>query len=158
MHFRSVVVATLLLTTASVHSRTPILMAGTTSASQLPYTRNSAATTHIKTSVEEFVLWVDETKWKQQKSDNSSELVFSHVNGEIGAKVTTQGPAMSTKALWYERVLPGVRSADPDAKINFKEKRIVNRRPILAVQMSATIEGDSWGIYSGPQNLDQAIS
>src|SRR5215467_1259409 len=145
MCFRSVP-ATLLFTAFFGYPQAAAPSAGTTSESQSPYTRRSATTTRIKTSVEEYVLWVDETKWKQQESDNPSELIFSHVNGEIGAKVTTQGPAMSTKTLWYERVLPAVKSADPDAKIIFKEKRIVNGRPILAVQMSARVEGDLWGI------------
>ena len=145
MCFRSVA-ATLLVTSSLAYPRAPAPKGGTTAPPELRYARSTAATTRITTSVEKYVVWVDATKWVQRKSDNPNELVFSHVNGEVGAKVNTHGPAVSTRALWYETVLPGVKSADPDAAITFKERRIVNGRPILAVQMAAKIEGDLWGI------------
>jgi len=96
-------------------------------------------------------LWVDETKWKQAKSDTAGVLNFAHVNGEAWATVITERIGIPTNVL-RDIALENMKHGDPNARITFDEKRIVNGRQVLAVEMSASIEGvplKTLGYYHG---------
>jgi hypothetical protein len=151
MRFR-IVVATL-LTAAVAYSQTGPSSVGTTPSPQLrSYTKTLAAKTRIKTSVDDFVLWIDETKWKQEKTGRPGMLKFSHVNGEAHALVISRSVGMPTTVL-RDSILSVQKEADPNARITFEEKRTVNGRQVLATEMSgATEEGVPFrffGYYHG---------
>src|SRR5260370_1697454 len=98
MHLR--IVAATLLTASLAFSEARLSSIGTTPSPQLrSYTKTPAAKTRIKTSVDEFALWIDETKWRQEKSDTPAMLIFSHVNGEVGALIISGGVCMPTTVL-----------------------------------------------------------
>ena len=150
MRFR-IVVATL-LTAAVAYSQAGPSNPGTSSAPQVrSYTKAPAAKTRIKTSVDDFVLWIDETKWKLEKSDNPHQLIFSHVNGEALALVSSYRIGMTTTAL-RDSILNAQKNEDPNVQINLEEKRTVNGRQVLAIQVSTTEKGVPiryFGYYHG---------
>jgi hypothetical protein len=150
MYFR--IVAATLLTASLAYSQAGPSSVGITPSPQLrSYTKTLAAKTRIKTSVDEFVLWIDETKWKQDKSDTPGILKFSHVNGEALAVLITDHIGIPTDVM-REAVLQSAKRGDPNARITSEEKRIVNGRQVLAVEMSLTLEGvpvKIFGYYYG---------
>jgi hypothetical protein len=94
---------------------------------------------------------VDVTKWKQEKSDTPGLLTFSHVNGEVGAAVISDRIGVRTDVL-RDLALKIAKRGDPNARITFEEKRIVNGRQVLTVEISTTIEGvpaKTLGYYHG---------
>jgi hypothetical protein len=139
MHLR-IVAATLLAASLAYSQAGPSSLGATPPPQLRSYTKPPAAKTRIKTSVEEFVLWIDETKWKQYKSDTPGILKFSHVNGEALAAVVTDHIGIPTDVM-REAALENAKRGDPNARITFEEKRIVNGRQVLAVEISLTIEG-----------------
>src|SRR5260370_28240044 len=138
MHLR--IVAATLLTASLAFSEARLSSIGTTLPPHLrSYTKPPAAKTRIKTSVDDFALWIDETKWKQYKSDTPGILKFSHVNGEALAAVVTDHIGIPTDVM-REAALENAKRGDPNARITFEEKRIVNGRQVLAVEISLTIQ------------------
>ena len=159
MHFR---IAVAMFLTSLAFSQTGTSNAGTAPSSQLrSYTRSPAAKTRIQTSVEEFALWVDETKWKQDQSESPHLLTFLHVNGEAGALIISGRISMPTAVL-RDNLLNSGREADPNTRITFEEKRIVNGRPVLAVEISTTMEGQPYKflgyLYGGSAGSIAVIS
>ena len=116
-------------------------LAGATPSSQLrPYTKSPSAKKRIKTPVGDFALWVDETKWKQDKVDTAGVLQFSNVNGEAWARAITERIGIPTNGL-REIALINAKKADPNAKITFEDERIVNGPQVLALQIVGTTKG-----------------
>ena len=150
MHFR--IVAATFLTASLAFSEAGPSSIGTTPSPQLrSYAKTPAAKTRIKTSVDDFALWIDETKWKQEKSDTPGLLTFLHVNGEVGALIISGRIGMPTTVL-RDNVLKRGRENDPNAQITFEENRTVNGRQVLALEISTTMEGESYkflGYYYG---------
>lgn len=135
------IVAATLLTVSLAYSQAGPSSLGANHPPQLrSYTKPPAAKTRIKTSVEDYVLWIDETKWKEDKSDTPGMLRFSHVNGEAFAVVVTDHIGIPTDVI-RDVVLQSAKRVDPNARITSEDKRIVNGRQVLAVEMSFTLEG-----------------
>jgi len=103
-------------------------------------TKTSAPKTRVQTSVEDFVLQVDETKWKNDPSDTPGMLVFSLANSETQILVLTSHMELRTEML-KEMVLLAAKKGDPNARITSEEKRRLTGRPFLAVEISTTVEG-----------------
>jgi hypothetical protein len=142
MHSRIVVAVATILTASLAYSHAGTSRIGTTSSSQLrSYTKALTAKTRIKTSVEEFVFWMDEAKWKQEKSDNPHLLKFSYVNSDIGAVIISGRIGIPTTVL-RDKVLKSGQETDPSAQITFEEKRIVNGQQVLVIEISTTMEGE----------------
>ena len=96
--------------------------------------------------VEEFTLWVDETKWKQDQPERPHLLTFLRTNGEAGALIISGRLSMPTAVL-RDNLLNSGREADPNARITFEEKRIVNGRPVIALELSSTMEGKPYKFF-----------
>jgi hypothetical protein len=159
MHFRILAVPTIL--TASLAYSHEASAERILSPRLQEYAKPSGVTTRIQTSVEEYAIWLDETKWKQKTTGATSEFRFSHVNGDIAANVVTDRIAMPTNMFW-EALLKEAKQVDPNLRVISKEERIVNGRQILAVQFSVTIEGDLFRIlgyyHGGSSGSIQAIA
>src|SRR5260370_29005396 len=150
MHLR--IVAATLLTASLAFSEARLSSIGTTLPPHLrSYTKPPAAKTRIKTSVDDFALWIDETKWRQEKSDTPGLLIFSHVNGEVGALIISGRNGIPTTVL-RDTILKRAREDDPNSHITFEESRTVNGRQVLALEISTTMEGELYkffGYYYG---------
>jgi hypothetical protein len=145
--------AILLLTPPLVYSQqTPHQLTGVAPSSQLrSYTTSPSAKKCIVTSVGDFALWVDEEKWKQHYDVAAGHLEFSNVKSGVIVTVIAEDTRIPTEGL-RELVLTNAKSAAPNAKITSEEKRIVNGREVLALQMAVTIKGIPFkilGYYHG---------
>lgn len=124
---------------------------GQTSPSLRSYTKSPSAKKRIPTPIGEFTLWVDQTKWAQEKPDLPGELKFSSLNGTGWVKVVTDPLGLPTDGI-RDLVLLDKRSVDPGAKITLEEKRIVNGQEILALQTVGVNKGvpfKHFGYYYG---------
>jgi hypothetical protein len=83
---------------------------------------------------------VDESKWKQEKSDKIGVLFFSNMNNEAWAALVIVPSGVPTTTL-STRLLEVLKKKDPNAKITFEEERIVNGQQVNAFQLSASDEG-----------------
>lgn len=143
MHTRIAVAVAAILTTSLVCSDTR----ATTSPSQPhSYTKSPTSKTRVKTSVQDFVIWVDETKWKQEESNTPGMLTFAHVNSDVGTAVLTERLGYPAEAM-RDVALEAFQRDDPNAKITSEEKRIVNGRQVLEFEISAKVEGVPSKIY-----------
>jgi len=105
------------------------------------YTKSPSAKKRIEASVGDFALWVDETKWTQDKVDTAGVLEFSNVNkGGLGVRIITEDNGVPLDRL-REFVLANFKRASNKAKITLEEKRLVNGRQVLALQIAATVKG-----------------
>jgi hypothetical protein len=105
------------------------------------FTKSSSATKRVEALAGHFAVWVDESKWKQDKVDTAGVLEFSSVNiVGMGVKVIAEDTGVPTDRL-RELVLANMKNAAPDAKIKFEEKRIVNGQPVLALKIAETLKG-----------------
>jgi len=100
------------------------------------YSRGRSARSKFKTSVDDFSIWIDDTRWKLQKSSSAGTLEFSNVNGEAWAKVITERIGIPTGVV-IQAALHNLRAADPAAVILSQDRRIVNGRQVEALQISA---------------------
>jgi hypothetical protein len=121
--------------------------------SRLPsYVKDPAAKKRVETSVGDFAFWVDEAKWKQHKPQSDGVLEFSHVSkGGLGVKVIAEDTSVPMSRL-RDLVIANFRRAAEKVKVTFEDKRTVNGRHVLALQVSATIKGipaKYWGYYYG---------
>jgi hypothetical protein len=125
---------------------------GTTSLSQLrSYTRSLFAKKRIKTPVGDFAIWVDETRWKQVRADTADTLKFESINGAGWAIVVTGHTGMPTDDM-RELALLNDKEVDPTAHVTLEEKRIVNGRELLALEIAGVNKGipfKHFGYYHG---------
>lgn len=115
------------------------------------FTKSASAKQRIQTSVNGFALWVDETKWKLVACDTPGQLQFTNVNGTACARVIAGRLAVPTDGV-RELAVANAQKAAPDTKVILEEKRMVNGREILALQMSGTIRSIPFryfGYYHG---------
>jgi hypothetical protein len=120
------------------------------SSNKYSYTRSPSATQRIETSVDDFVLWVDEKKWRQKEVATDplaaspppvGVLEFINIKtGGLVVKVITENQGIPVYVL-RERVLANAKQVDAKAKIISTEQRIVNGRQVLALQMAVTPHG-----------------
>jgi hypothetical protein len=125
--------------------------AASTPSSVRSFTRSASAKQRITTSIDDFALWVDETKWKPVKSDSPRRLNFMNVNGTSWATVVSERLAVPTETL-RDIVVTNLEKTASDTRIIREEKRIVNGREILALQMSGTFKNIPFmyfGYYHG---------
>jgi hypothetical protein len=104
------------------------------------YSRTPSATTRFKTSVGDFSIWVDETKWKLTKNSTPNVLQFYSVNGEMMAGIQTAKIGMPTDVL-IETVIKHSMESDPNSRIRLRDRRIVNGHEVAALGVSGTFLG-----------------
>ena len=104
------------------------------------YAKLPPAKTRIKTSVQDFAIWVDETKWKQEAADTPGMLTFVHVNSDLGTAVLTDHLGFRAEIM-RDVALEAFQRGDPNAKLVSSEKRLVNGRQVIAFEITAKVEG-----------------
>jgi hypothetical protein len=103
------------------------------------YRKPNAATQRVQAPIGDFAVWLDPTKWKRAKSDDPNRLQFENVNGEAWFAIITERIGISTDAL-ADIAFANAKEASPDARIIMQEKRIVNGREILALQIDGSMK------------------
>jgi hypothetical protein len=93
-----------------------------------------------------FAVWMDGTKWKQTKSDEPGEFMFANINGEGYAKIISEKIALPLDTL-RNAALANMRKSDPNAKVVMEEKRMVNGKPVIALQVDLTSSNIPFRFY-----------
>ena len=116
------------------------------------YTKDPAAKKKVQTSVDDFVLWVDDTKWRQNATEPEGGLTFANVTkGGFLVKAIVEDTGAPLSRL-RELALTNFKKKGEKVKVVSEEKRIVNGRPVLALQVVATVSGlpvKYFGYYYG---------
>jgi len=102
--------------------------------------KSVSATKNIKTPSGDFALWIDPAKWQQivTTGDEPGRLEFRTINGQGYAEVTTARLGIPTDAL-PEIVQARYRLKAPNARVTLQEKRTVNGRQVLAMQLEGSM-------------------
>ena len=120
-----------------------------------------SATTKVKTPFGDFAVWIDPSRWKKATTESVGALQFENVSGEGFARIITERIGIPTDAL-SEIALANAKKVAPDATVVMKEKRIVNGRQILAMQMQGTTASLPFRYYGyyygGASGTIQAIT
>ena len=125
------------------------------------YARPDTATAKAAINRGKCSLFYNPKKWKPRGTEDGGRSSFEHMDGDGYAMVITERMELSLEALKNVAVM-NARKAAPDVEITFEEKRQVNGKDILALQMKGTIEGIPFSYYgyyyTGKEGTIQAIA
>ena len=110
------------------------------------YSKTASATKQIKAPFGDFVVWFDPAKWQVGKTSETGEVEFEKTDGEGYAKIISEKVSIPTDTL-AKVALINAKHADPEAKIVAQEKRTVNGREVLMMQMDVTASGVPFRFY-----------
>jgi hypothetical protein len=117
--------------------------------------------TFVKAPGGEFGVWIDKQKWTQTESSNDpTKITFVHQGETSYAMIIGERVRVSMDAL--ERgALANAKKVAPDITLLFKEKRTVSGKSVLCMQMTGTLQGNSFMYYGyyygGPEGTLQVI-
>jgi hypothetical protein len=115
----------------------------------------------VKAPGGEFGVWIDKQKWTQTASSNDpTKITFVHQGETSYAMIIGERVRVSMDAL--ERgALANAKKVAPDITLLFKEKRTVSGKSVLCMQMTGTLQGNSFmyygDYYGGPEGTLQVI-
>jgi hypothetical protein len=115
----------------------------------------------VKAPQGRFGLWIDQQKWTQNPSNNDPiKIIFTHQGETSYAMVIAEKARVSMEAL-ERAALINAKKVSPDMTLLFKEKRVVNGKSVLCLQMTGTVQGTSFMYYGyyygGPEGTLQVI-
>jgi hypothetical protein len=110
------------------------------------YRRSSLATSRNPAGFGDFVLWTNPLKWTKQASTESGVMQFNHITGEGWGRVISEKVSIPTNAL-KEIALENAKKADPNARVTFEERRVVNGRQLICLQIEGIIRNIPFRYY-----------
>src|ERR1700740_776968 len=115
----------------------------------------------VKAPQGQFGVWIDQQKWTQNPSNNDPiKITFIHQGETSYAMVIAEKAHVSTDAL-ERAALSNAKKVAPDITLLFKEKRVVNGKSVLCMEMTGTVQGTSFMYYGyyygGPEGTLQVI-
>ena len=93
-----------------------------------------------------FTIWIDTSKWKPGKADGPGDLLFENVNGEGYVKIISEKIALPLDTL-RSAALVNMRKNDPNAKVVMEEKRTVNGKDVIVLQVDLSTSGIAFRFY-----------
>jgi len=104
------------------------------------YTRSVAATQMYKSKKNRYALWINNNKWIKADLGLNKESIyeFQHIDGEINAILLHDNENISLAEL-RAIVIANAKDAARDSKIVFEEKRYVNGKEMLCIQIEGSI-------------------
>ncbi|HWQ03652.1 MAG TPA: YbjN domain-containing protein [Candidatus Nitrosotenuis sp.] len=115
------------------------------------YNRPYGSTSRFPTPYGNFVIWVNPTKWRNVQTEGAGNLQFNHTNGEAFARIISERISVPTNSL-KEIALQNAKKADPNAFVSFEERRTVNGRQVVCLQIDFTVSNIPsryYGYYYG---------
>lgn len=90
----------------------------------------------------------DTSKWVIENGEpgDSSEYLFSHVDGDVYGMVIPERIQVGADAI-KKLALDNAKDAAPDAKVTFEEKRKINGKDVLVLNIDGTVEGIKFRYY-----------
>jgi hypothetical protein len=104
----------------------------------ITHVKPASATTRIKAPAGDFTLWIDSSIWKQDKTDGN-KLTFTRAKGDAFGMLLAEQISIPIEIL-KNIVLQNLRSAGSNVEVLSEDRRNVNGREILHMQLSATIQ------------------
>jgi hypothetical protein len=99
------------------------------------YNKSPGAVLKINAPHGEFAMWVDPKRWKQAKTEEG-KIFLEAVDGKGYGLMISEAISIPTASL-KEMALHNAQKLDPSAHVVAEEKRIVNNREILCLEMEA---------------------
>jgi len=122
----------------------------TPTASLAEYHKSPSAKKAINPPYGGLTLWIDDKKWRESTSNGSK--MFQHTNGKLYATYISEAlPNIATSSL-RDVALINAQRLDPNAAIVREERRIVNGREVLCLELKASNGGIAFhfmGYYHG---------
>lgn len=126
--------------------------AGRSSAAALATRRKSpAATTQVAVPFGDAVFWMDGGRWNEQ-SREGGRLVFGGSDGKSFGMIVSEGLGGIPTSSMKNVALTNAKKLDPSARVVVEERRLVNGRDLLYLEMDVTGQGIPFrftGYYHG---------
>jgi hypothetical protein len=94
-----------------------------------------------------FAVWYDPALWTPKESDTPTRITFNHKDGDVYGLIIAERIGMTTEAL-KEVAVQNARKAAPNIEVTFEERRVINGKEVLCMQMKGTIQSIDF-IYYG---------
>ncbi|MEN3334605.1 MAG: hypothetical protein V7641_3970 [Blastocatellia bacterium] len=116
--------------------------------STLNYEKSATAKAMFQTKKGSFRFWYDETKWRLSRPDTTDEgkAQFRLIGEDGYAMIIAEGLAMPVDSL-KELAIENAKNAASDVKVVKEEKRIVNGKELLFMQLEGTLKGVPFTYY-----------
>jgi hypothetical protein len=98
------------------------------------------------------VLWYNDTKWKPISSNEDRRMLFGHTNGKLYGMVLSEALGGVSTTTMRDVALINARQLDPQAAVSREERRTVNGREFLYLELDAANKGIQFhfmGYYHG---------
>jgi hypothetical protein len=104
------------------------------------HVKSPAATERLVLNGGKVSLSFDPKKWQKAKGEEPAMQGFTHLRGDGYAKLIYERLQMPLATL-KQVALANAKEAAPDLKVVSEEKRVVNGRQVLCMQLKGTIQG-----------------
>jgi hypothetical protein len=118
----------------------------------------------VKAAKGPFGVWINQEKWKQDAPADPPDpikITFSHEKGDAYAMIISERISVPMESL-KNLALSNAKEVAPDAHIVFEEKRIVNGKQVMCLQMEGTTQGIAFTYYGyyygGPEGTLQVLT
>ncbi len=101
------------------------------------YGKSSEASTQVAIPYGDVVLWIDPNKWKEV-SRKEGQIIFRHSNGKLFGLVQSENLGGIPTAAMKDVALMNAQKMDPNAAVFAEERRLVNGRELLYLELKAT--------------------
>lgn len=113
--------------------------------------RSAAATTRVAVPFGDAVFWIDSTQWKEQ-SREGGRVVFAGYDEKSFGLIVSEGLGGVPTSSMKNVALTNAKKLDPDARVVVEERRVINGRDLLYLEMDVTGQGIPFrftGYYHG---------
>jgi hypothetical protein len=111
------------------------------------FSRSVEATEKVEFAGGKYAIFFNPGKWKLGRSEETGRLSWIHRNGDGYVMVISERIPIPLENL-RKIALNNAKEAAPNVKITFEQKRQVNSREVLCLQMKGTIQGIDF-VYFG---------
>jgi hypothetical protein len=116
-----------------------------------PRRKSAAATKRVEIPAGDVAFWIDPNKWKE-KSREDSRIIFLHNNAKFFGLVVAEAAGGIPTSAMRNVALINARNADPNVRAVKEERRMVNGREVMYLEMDVTTQGIPFrfaGYYHG---------
>lgn len=113
--------------------------------------KSAAATTRVAVPFGDALFWMDGARWKEQ-SREGGRVVFLGDDEKSFGMIVSEGLGGVPTSSMKNVALTNAKKLDPDARVVFEERRVINGRELLYLEMDVTGQGIPFrftGYYHG---------
>lgn len=113
--------------------------------------KSAAATTRVAVPFGDALFWMDGARWKEQ-SREGGRVVFIGDDAKSFGMIVSEGLGGVPTSSMKNVALTNAKKLDPNARVVFEERRVINGRELLYLEMDVTGQGIPFrftGYYHG---------